>query len=79
MTDTHTRDTSNHTPRRTVRVPDDVWEAAGRRADHEGTTVSAEVVKHLARYAKGAPPVLTREQEAEQLRARLAELTGADQ
>lgn len=74
------RNPEQHTPRRTVRVPDDVWHAASRRAAHERTTVSAEVVKHLARYAKAAPAALSPADEAAQLRARLAELAeGAGQ
>ena len=48
-------DRDTHTPRRTVRVPDAVWDAASARATREGTTVSAVVVRALSRYAKHAP------------------------
>lgn len=39
-----------HTPRRTVRVPDDVWEHAKACAEAEGTTVSAHIVKSLRKW-----------------------------
>ena len=40
------------TPIRTVRVPDEVWQAAQERAKAEGTTVTAVILRALARYAK---------------------------
>lgn len=40
------------TPIRTVRVPDDVWQAAQDRAAENGETVSAVIVRALKRYGK---------------------------
>jgi hypothetical protein len=40
----------NHTPRRTVRVPDNVWQPAQEKAATEGTNVSAVVNRKLAEY-----------------------------
>jgi len=40
------------TPIRTVRVPDDVWQAAQERAAEKGETVSAVIVRALKRYGK---------------------------
>jgi ribosomal protein L14 len=40
------------TPIRTVRVPDDVWQAAQDRAAKKGETVSAVIVRALKRYGK---------------------------
>lgn len=42
-----------HTPPRSVRVPDHVWDAARARAQAEGTTVTAVILRALTRYAKG--------------------------
>lgn len=42
----------NPTPIRTVRVPDDVWQAAQERAAEKGETVSAVIVRALKRYGK---------------------------
>jgi len=42
----------NPTPIRTVRVPDDVWQAAQERAAAKGETVSAVIVRALKRYGK---------------------------
>ena len=39
-------------PIRTVRVPDDVWQAAQERAAEKGETVSAVIVRALKRYGK---------------------------
>lgn len=41
------------TPRRTVRVPDDVWRRAAERASETGTTVSERVVEWLDRFGRG--------------------------
>jgi hypothetical protein len=41
---------ANHTPRRTVRVPDDVWQPAQKKAATEGTNVSAVVNRGLVAY-----------------------------
>ena len=40
---------------RHIRVPDDVWKAAGARAWAEHTTASAVVVEALREYGAGAP------------------------
>ena len=40
------------TPLRSVRVPNDVWEAAVQKARDEGTTVTAVVLAALQRYVK---------------------------
>lgn len=37
---------------RVVRVPDPLWQAAKRRADEKGETVSEAVRKFLERYAR---------------------------
>ncbi len=42
----------NPTPIRTVRVPDDVWQAAQERAAEKGESVSAVIVRALRRYGK---------------------------
>lgn len=41
------------TPPRSVRIPDAVWNAARERAEREGTTVTAIILRALTRYAKG--------------------------
>lgn len=41
------------TPHRTIRVPDDEWQAAQARAVEEGVTVSDVVRKALRAYVKG--------------------------
>ena len=40
------------TPRRTIRVPDPLWEAAAEKAKEEGTDVSAVIRKALERFVK---------------------------
>lgn len=40
------------TPGRLVRVPDELWDAAMRRAEAEGTTLSAEINAFLRRFIK---------------------------
>lgn len=42
-----------NTPPRSIRVPDDVWQAAKARAEAEGTTTSEAVVRYLRRWGKG--------------------------
>jgi antitoxin component of RelBE/YafQ-DinJ toxin-antitoxin module len=37
---------------RVIRVPDDVWAAAKRKADERGETVSEAVRKFLERYGR---------------------------
>lgn len=43
---------SRGTPHRTIRVPDEVWEAALRKAEQEGTNLTTVIVSHLKDYAK---------------------------
>jgi len=45
--------TRPRTPPRTVRIPDPIWNAAKARAEREGTTVTAIILRALTRYAKG--------------------------
>ncbi len=40
------------TPRKTVRVPDHVWDAARKKAEATGTTVSDVVRKSLERWVE---------------------------
>lgn len=40
------------TPIRGIRVPDALWDAAKRRADEKGETVSEAVRKFLERYVR---------------------------
>lgn len=51
----------NHgeTPRRTVRVPDDVWQPAARKARDNGENVSEVIRRALADYLRDDPPVST--------------------
>jgi len=42
-----------HPPRRTIRIPDDLWDAATARAEKRGESVS-DVIRHaLERYLGG--------------------------
>ena len=41
------------TPLRAVRVPDDLWEQCRKRAEDEGTTVTAVILRALVEYARG--------------------------
>ena len=41
-----------HTPPRSIRVPDDVWDAAKAKAAERGETVTDAVVRFLARYGR---------------------------
>jgi hypothetical protein len=43
----------NHTPQRTVRIPDEVWVPAQEKAAERGETVSAVVVRALTEYGEG--------------------------
>lgn len=54
MTDTIVESVPNQekTPRRTVRVPDEVWAAAKKRAAERGEDVTKVVVRALKRYAR---------------------------
>jgi len=46
------RPPTGQTPVRSIRVPDDVWEAAKHEAARRGETVSDAVVRFLRRYGK---------------------------
>ena len=43
---------SGHTPPLSVRVPDDVWQAAKAEAERRGETVTDAIVRFLRRYGK---------------------------
>ena len=43
---------ASHTPPRSVRVPDDVWQAAKDEAARRGESVTDAVVRFLVRYGK---------------------------
>ena len=45
------------TKARSVRVSDDLWEAAKVRAEQRGETVTDAIVRALRRYACGTTPV----------------------
>ncbi len=45
-----TRET--HTPGRTIRVSDEIWQAAKHEAAQRGETVTDAVVRFLTRYGK---------------------------
>lgn len=45
------------TPRRTVRVPDEVWEAAQAKAAERQETLSDVIRRALETYAEETPPV----------------------
>lgn len=47
------------TPRRTVRVPDDVWQPAARKARDNDENVSEVIRRALADYLREDPPVST--------------------
>lgn len=40
------------TPRRTIRVPDALWDAAAAKAEAEGTDLSTVIRKALERYVR---------------------------
>jgi len=42
----------HHTPPRSIRVPDDVWQSAKLAAADRGETVTDAVVRFLRRYGK---------------------------
>jgi hypothetical protein len=44
------------TPLRSFRVEDDVWKRAQRRAQREGTNVTAVIVEHLTEYGANEQP-----------------------
>lgn len=41
-----------HTPPRSMRIPNDLWEAAKAKAAREGRTVTDVVVERLRRYVR---------------------------
>lgn len=41
-----------HTPPRSIRIPDEVWNAAKTEAAQRGETVTDAVVRFLTRYGK---------------------------
>jgi hypothetical protein len=41
-----------HTPPRSIRIPDDLWNAAKAKAAERGETVTDVVVRALERYVK---------------------------
>jgi hypothetical protein len=43
---------SHPTPPRSVRVPEDLWQAAKARAEHKGETVTDAIVRALKRYVR---------------------------
>jgi predicted DNA binding CopG/RHH family protein len=40
------------TPNRTIRVPDELWEAAKRKASDRGETVTDVILRALRRYLR---------------------------
>ena len=40
------------TPNRTVRIPDDLWDAAMRKAHDEGMTLTEVIIKALRAYLR---------------------------
>jgi predicted HicB family RNase H-like nuclease len=40
------------TPTRSIRIPDEIWEPAVRKAADEGTTVTEVVIKCLQRFLR---------------------------
>jgi hypothetical protein len=44
---------ATHTPPRSIRVPDDVWEAAKAEAERRGESVTDAILRFLRRYGKG--------------------------
>ncbi len=44
---------STHTPPRSIRIPDDVWEAAKAEAERRGETVTDAILRFLQRYGRG--------------------------
>jgi macrodomain Ter protein organizer (MatP/YcbG family) len=41
-----------HTPPRSVRVPDELWEKAKAEAERRGETVTDAIVRYLTRYTR---------------------------
>lgn len=49
------RPATGETPKRNIRVPDDIWNAAKERAQDEGRTTAKVVNSYLARYGAQVP------------------------
>ena len=47
------------TPTHSVRVPQDVWDAAQERAKSRGETLTDAINRFLKRYGKGGPTTKT--------------------
>lgn len=43
---------TTHTPPRSVRIPDALWNAAKTKADERGETVTDVIIRALERYVK---------------------------
>jgi len=43
------------TPTRTIRVPDELWQAAKRAANDNGETVTDVIIRALKRYVREHP------------------------
>lgn len=50
-------DDDQSTPRRSIRIPDDEWEAGLRAAEANGETLSAVIRRRVAAYTDGATRV----------------------
>lgn len=50
------RPKTGETPKRNIRVPDDIWNPAKDRASAEGRTIAAVVNSQLSRYGAALPP-----------------------
>lgn len=44
------------TPHRSVRVPDDLWQAAKRKAAERGETLTSVIIRALVRYVRDYDP-----------------------
>ncbi|MFI5783541.1 YlcI/YnfO family protein [Nocardia sp. NPDC051570] len=62
---------------RSVRVPDEVWDAAMARAKSEGRTVSSVIVDALERYVREGDPRAAQAHVAAQVRAAMQVLGGS--
>ncbi|MFE9391218.1 hypothetical protein [Streptomyces sp. NPDC006784] len=47
------RQKTGETPKRNIRVPNEVWDPAKTRATQEGRTIAAVVNSYLSRYGSG--------------------------
>lgn len=46
------RDTSNHTPRRTFRIPDELYRKAQAEAEERGEDLTKAVIAFMKRYTR---------------------------